>query len=178
METRHDLKHIICKTCVALSRPLPTGSVGCHCRDARCMGILKWYKRDPRAALHGMMGLSLEERGAYNTILDLIYINDGALADDAKQICVWLKCDPRTWKRIRTRLIELGKLYLHAGQLRNERADQEAVLALRKVQVAAEAAEKRWADYNEIKRLGDARAMLPTPKPRNLSFLSDALKKK
>ena len=41
------------------------------------MGHLKWYKRDPRAALTGMMQLTLEERGAYNTILDLIYVHDG-----------------------------------------------------------------------------------------------------
>lgn len=142
------------------------------------MGVLKWYKRDPRAALHGMMVLTLEERGAYNTVLDLIYINDGALKDDAAYICNWLKCDPRTWKRIRTRLIDTGKLYFYAGQLRNERADSESVQALRRVQVAAEAAEKRWADYNEIKKLGHAPAMLTTPTPRNLSFLRDALKKK
>ena len=32
------------------------------------MGVLRWYKRDPRAALSGMMELTLEERGAYNTI--------------------------------------------------------------------------------------------------------------
>ena len=37
------------------------------------MGTLKWYKRDPDAALSGMFELTLEERGAYNTILDLIY---------------------------------------------------------------------------------------------------------
>ena len=35
------------------------------------MGELKWYKRDPRAALVGMSCLTLEERGAHNTILDL-----------------------------------------------------------------------------------------------------------
>lgn len=142
------------------------------------MGVLKWYKRDPRAAVLGMAVLSLEECGAYNTILDLIYINDGALRDDPEQICNWLKCDPRVWRRIRARLIDLEKLYVHGGTLRNERADFEVTQALRRVQVATEAADKRWGDYNEIKKLGDARAMLPTSTPRNLSFLRDALKKK
>ena len=42
------------------------------------MGVVKWYKRDPNAALTGMASLTLEERGAYNTILDLIYAHDGA----------------------------------------------------------------------------------------------------
>ena len=31
------------------------------------MGNIRWYKRDPDAALNGMAVLTLEERGAYNT---------------------------------------------------------------------------------------------------------------
>ena len=34
------------------------------------MGFRKWHKRDRNAALRGMAALTLEERGAYNTILD------------------------------------------------------------------------------------------------------------
>jgi len=142
------------------------------------MGILKWYKRDPRAALHGMMGLSLEEKGAYNVVLDLIYANDGSIADDSDKICIWLECDPRTWKRLRAKLIEREKLYFYAGHLRNERADHETVLALRKVQVATEAADKRWSEYRKINSLSDARAMPPRPTPSNLSFLSGTIRKK
>lgn len=127
------------------------------------MGILKWYKRDPRAAILGMLGMTNEECGAYNRILDLIYINDGALPENTDHICDVLKCDPRTWRRLRARLIDLGKLYIHAGCLRNERADFETTQALRRVRVATEAADRRWADYKEIKNLGYAGAMLPTP---------------
>ena len=50
------------------------------------MGSIKWYKRDPRAALIGMMEMSLAERGAYTTVLDLIYVYDGALPDNAEMI--------------------------------------------------------------------------------------------
>ena len=68
------------------------------------MGTLKWYKRDPKAALHGMIGLTLEEKGAYNVILDLIYINDGRLLDEPKVNLIYgLNGDPRTWRRIRDR---------------------------------------------------------------------------
>ena len=35
--------------------------------------LMKWYKRDPAAALEGMLGLTIEERGAYNALIDLIY---------------------------------------------------------------------------------------------------------
>lgn len=136
------------------------------------MGILKWYKRDPRAALHGMMELSLEERGAYNTILDLIYTHDGALDDNSKFIASWLRVNVRVWKRLRARLLDAGKIYIHANQIRNQRADFEADMALHRVTSATEAAIKRWATYNEIKKLGNTAAMLSTTTKTNLlSFL-------
>lgn len=103
------------------------------------MGVLRWYKRDPRAALSGMMELTLEERGAYNTVLDLIYIHDGAIEDNLRLIAAWMKTDVRIWKRIRQRLIDCGKLYTHAGSLRNERADQEVLAALHRHTTAAQA---------------------------------------
>src|ERR1700722_5833428 len=31
------------------------------------MGVVKWYKRDPNAALTGMASLTLKERGAYRS---------------------------------------------------------------------------------------------------------------
>jgi uncharacterized protein YdaU (DUF1376 family) len=126
------------------------------------MGHLKWYKRDPRAALIGMMSLTLEECGAYNKILDLIYIHDGALADDADQLCRMLNCNIKTWKRIKARLLELGKLYVHAGCLRNERADIEVPKAQSLVVSATKSINKRWATYNEIKRLRDTNVIQPT----------------
>ena len=126
------------------------------------MGTLKWYKRDPRAALIGMMGLTLEESGAYNKILDLIYVNDGALSDDPDFICRTLNCNLRTWRRLKARLLELGKIYVHAGCIRNERADDEIPNAQSLVAKAKLAAIKRWATYNKIKALPDASAMQPT----------------
>lgn len=142
------------------------------------MGNLKWYKRDPRAALVGMMMLTPEERGIYNTILDLIYSHDNELPDDPTIIVPWLNTNLRVWKRVRLRLIELGKLYVSAGCLRNPKADEEVHEALARVASAAEAATKRWATYNEIKKLGHAPAMLPTPTPTNLTYLSMRFKKK
>jgi uncharacterized protein YdaU (DUF1376 family) len=133
------------------------------------MGSLKWYKRDPRAALHGMTGMTLEECGAYNKILDLIYCHDGALDDNADYICHVLNCNVRTWRRLKVRLLELGKVYVHAGCFRNERADNEIVNAQRLLKLSAEKANKRWATYNEIKRLRDGSAMQPTTTKKDLS---------
>jgi uncharacterized protein YdaU (DUF1376 family) len=89
------------------------------------MGRLKWYKRDANAALAGMMGLTLEERGAYNTILDLIYARDGILPDDDLEIARMVECDPRKWRLLKRRLIDRGKLFVSHGRLHNARADIE-----------------------------------------------------
>jgi uncharacterized protein YdaU (DUF1376 family) len=78
------------------------------------------------------MGMSLEERGAYNAVLDLIYLADGALSDDPQKIAKWLGTNARRWKRIRARLIVLNKIYVLGGNLRNERADREIAIAIRK----------------------------------------------
>ena len=86
------------------------------------MAKFRWYKRDPDAALGGMMELSLEERGAYNTVLDLIYVHTDNLRDDERFLAGWCNCDVRVWRRIKTRLIHCGKLSVDNGYLRNERA--------------------------------------------------------
>jgi hypothetical protein len=130
------------------------------------MGSLKWYKRDPRAALAGMRNLTLEERGAYNTILDLIYIHDGALEDDARFLCKELNTNIRGWRRLKARLLDLGKIYIHAGHIRNERADDEVLFAQRLVKVSEMFANKRWALHNEIKHLPDGYPMQPTTRKK------------
>jgi len=97
------------------------------------MGKLQWYKRFPENALEGMKLLTLEERGAYNTVLDLIYLREGKLDDDLRFVAGWLGVDVRVWKRIRARLMELGKLYSKEGLLLNGRADREVATALAKL---------------------------------------------
>ncbi len=101
------------------------------------MGILPWYKREPHAALAGMIQLTLEERGAYNTILDLIYMADGALPDEPAAICKWLGTNTQRWRRIRTALIKKKKLYVLGGHLRNERADRVIANAHKKARARA-----------------------------------------
>jgi uncharacterized protein YdaU (DUF1376 family) len=118
---------------------------------------IKWYKRYPNDALTGMASLTLEERGAYNTVLDLIYVHGGAADDDDKFIAGWLRVDVRVWKRIRRRLIENGKLYANGPTLRNARADREVDAAQHRYLSASEAgvssASKRRSTLNILKGL-------------------------
>lgn len=102
------------------------------------MAKIKWYKRDPDAALGGMMALTLEERGAYNTVLDLIYARDGDLHDDDRFLAGWCRCDVRVWRRIKSRLIELKKISIVDKKLVNIRATSEVDEALHRVASIAE----------------------------------------
>jgi uncharacterized protein YdaU (DUF1376 family) len=130
------------------------------------MGRIRWYKRDPDAALQGMMVLSLEERGAYNTVLDLIYSNDGSLVDDDRFIAGWLRVDTRVWRRIRKRLLGFQKIYLADGLLRNSRADREVDEAIHRVTSARNAGRISASKRNE--KLNENKGVAPTPVERHI----------
>ena len=133
------------------------------------MGTLKWYKRDPNAALNGMMELTPAERGLYNTILDLIYAHDGEMIDDESKILPWMNCDVRIWRRVRARLLSLGKLYVRDGCLRNERADNEVRDAKSRYLKSVTANNKRWAPLREIKALRHPLGLLTTTTDKKVS---------
>lgn len=89
------------------------------------MGLFTWYKRFPHAAISGMTSMSLEEVGAYNLLLDWMWVKDGKLPDDPKIIARYLHTNSRRWKRLRDRLISMHKIYVLDGHLRNDRLDRE-----------------------------------------------------
>lgn len=84
-----------------------------------------WYKRDAAAALEGMRILTLEERGAYNTILDLIYDREGNVPDDDRFIAGWLGCPLQRWKKLKASLVVFKKLTIVNGKISNPRAEKE-----------------------------------------------------
>lgn len=84
---------------------------------------LPYYKRFPRDFLEGTIGLSFEEKGAYAIILDLIYMRDGSLPDDARYIAGQLGCSVRKWSSLLERLVSAGKLRVENGIISNFRAD-------------------------------------------------------
>lgn len=69
-----------------------------------------FYRRDPNKALSGMIGLSLEERGVYNTVLDMLYQTWRPLEDDRRYIANWCGCAVQKLNPILNRLIEQGRL--------------------------------------------------------------------
>lgn len=69
-----------------------------------------FYRRDPSKALSGMIGLTLEERGVYNTVLDLLYSTWRPIEDDRLFIANWCGCAVQKLNPILNRLIETGRL--------------------------------------------------------------------
>lgn len=85
---------------------------------------LPYYKRYPRDFLDKTIGMSLELKGAYGIVLDLIYMRDGRLPDDVQYVAGQLGCSVRKWKSIRDQLVAMGKLTVENGVISNSRADK------------------------------------------------------
>lgn len=77
-------------------------------RDWHRRNHIDWLKMNPL--------LSLEERGALSAIVDLIHYHANKLKDGA-WIGRAIGADPRVWNRLRSRLIELGKIVVVDGVL-------------------------------------------------------------
>ena len=86
---------------------------------------LPYYKRFPRDFLEGSIGLSFEEKGAYAIVLDLIYMRNGSLPDDARYIAGQLGCSVRLWSKIKDALVSKGKISVINGIISNFRANYQ-----------------------------------------------------
>lgn len=84
-----------------------------------------WYKRNPRDFYEGTRKLTLEQRGAYSDIIDLLYMHGGAIPDDAKWMSHALHVSTRKWASIRTALLAAGKIETADGSIVNKRVTFE-----------------------------------------------------
>jgi uncharacterized protein YdaU (DUF1376 family) len=72
------------------------------------------------------MALTLEERGAYQTLLDLMYDRGGPIADNERLLAGYMGVSLRKWKSLRDDLIGKGKIHLtDEGLLSNSRVEKE-----------------------------------------------------
>lgn len=111
-----------------------------------------WYKRYPSDFLHGTAGMSLEVKGAYSVVLDLIYDRRGPIPDDARWIAGHCGCSVRHWNRIRGVLIEAGKLASDGAFLTNPRAEREVAAVAETARKLAENGAKGGNKSAETRR--------------------------
>lgn len=86
------------------------------------MSANPWHKRYHGDALTGFMSLSLEERGAFQTLLDLIYDRGGPIVDNDRLLAGYLGVSLRKWASLRDMLISKGKIAVEDGHITNARA--------------------------------------------------------
>ena len=66
-----------------------------------------WYRRFPDNFIGGTASLTLEEKGAYSLVLDLMYVRGGPIPDEPRYIAGVCNCSVRKWNAIRQRLLDL-----------------------------------------------------------------------
>lgn len=115
------------------------------------MTTLQWYKRYPLAYLDGTRRLSLEERGAYADLLELIMYHGGSVDDDCKYLAAEMHCDIRVWRRIRIRLLVAGKIYTENGKIHNKRADKEAHEAIARMEATSQLNASKGRKSGEVR---------------------------
>jgi Protein of unknown function (DUF1376) len=72
---------------------------------------MKWYKHDPHRFLEGVIGLTPAERGAYITLIDLLYARAplGNVTDEL--VTKAMAINPRTWRALKAGLMAKGKVH-------------------------------------------------------------------
>jgi uncharacterized protein YdaU (DUF1376 family) len=92
---------------------------------------LPYYPMYPRDFFEGTQEMSLELKGAYIMVLNLMYTRGGPISDEPKHISRYIGCSITKWigkdgrPGIRDQLISMGKLVAADGTLSNPRADGE-----------------------------------------------------
>ena len=105
---------------------------------------MPYHRRYHQDALQGYRKLTLEERGAYTTILDLIYDEGGPIDFNERWLAGELNCSVRKMRAVVEALIEARKLYLTgAGKISNHRAETELENALKISRKCSENVAKR-----------------------------------
>jgi len=96
-------------------------------------------------ALTGSQGLTMECRGAYWTLLFKLWSCDGRLKDDIHMISRVLGTTTRCWKRIRSELIDAGKLDIVDGMIINRKLERTQLQVAKKSETLRKNRETRWS---------------------------------
>lgn len=124
---------------------------------------MPYHRRYHGDALVGYRKLTLEQRGAYQTIQDLIYDEGGPIEFNERWLAGELNCSLRKAKALLAELLELRKIYVtRDGKISNHRAEQEIGNALKISRKRAENGSKRKDNSDE--------------KPKNTNKINDPIK--
>ena len=85
---------------------------------------LPWYQRFPRDLIEGTTGMPYDTKLQYWALIDLIYLYNNALPDDANFICGIFNCSKQLWRKVRADLISREKIQINSGVISNKVAEK------------------------------------------------------
>jgi uncharacterized protein YdaU (DUF1376 family) len=110
---------------------------------------MRWVKVSPHELLEGIAELNMEERGYYMTMFFTMYARMGGMPFDEREGAKILRVDIRMYRRLRDRMVALGKLHVDDGELKNARTEYEITEYARKIRRLKDAAAERVAKRRE-----------------------------
>lgn len=129
-----------------------------------------WHKHYHEDALNGMASMPVDLRGAYYTLLDLMYDRRGALTESDRMLAARMCCSVRKWLSYRDALIQAGKIQINSdGHLTNERFEKELKISRKLAENGAKGGRARTgSEKQHNKNKADAeKGLKQTPKPQN-----------
>jgi hypothetical protein len=84
-----------------------------------------WHPHYPREHFEEASTLTWEQSAALDRVRDLIYIYGGRIRDASQEVARRIGCTTRTWNRVRSSLLDRGRLVLRDGFLTCPRADRD-----------------------------------------------------
>ena len=138
---------------------------------------MPYHRRYHQDALQGYMGLTLEERGAYTTILDLIYDHGGPIPNNERWLAGAMDCSIRKVRALVSTLLSARKIYITAdGKLSNRRCEAELENSLKISRKRAENATKPKSNESENRKyrnksndygeqMRNKSSVIPVPEP-------------
>lgn len=120
--------------------------------------MANFYMKDIESWRDATLMLTLEQKGFFNELLDLIYLYDGCLKDDNDLICRAMPINKKIMLRIKAILLKQGLIELRNGFIFNSRCTQELLKINSKSTQNKVKADKRWAKVLKLKQLDDANA--------------------
>ncbi|KQV27865.1 hypothetical protein ASC97_05740 [Rhizobium sp. Root1203] len=114
---------------------------------------MPYHRRYHGDALQGYTKLDLEQRGAYTTILDLIYDAGGPIDNNERWLSGQLNCSLRKVRALLSDLLTMRKIFINSqGQISNHRCETEIENALKISRKRAESAMKPRRDDGDNAR--------------------------
>jgi uncharacterized protein YdaU (DUF1376 family) len=124
-----------------------------------------------------MAELNTQQRGVYNSIIDLLYSRDGYLPDNDERIARMISIHRREFSTVKKQLILLGKLWIADGQLHAKRVQETIKDATNFSQTQSKIATKGWQKRRNANQIngaqmphGNASTATATPRKKDISF--------